>query len=154
MPHVTTNQVFSPIAKLLFPRAGAGFFDHHHTFVVQYEPGKDLGLDMHTDSSHVTFNACLGKEFTGAPLVFCGMQVSERLGLAGGRLHGLFGHAPHTCTCTTARTNTNILDMRRLLFALLHTCTCVPRARPRVFVGWVSSLSRGGRATLRIGSSR
>ncbi len=55
---------------------GGRFFDcsHHHTFVVEYEPGKDLGLDMHTDASDVTFNACLGREFTGGLLVFCGLQ--------------------------------------------------------------------------------
>ena len=98
------QEVFGPIAQVLFPNVVGessavmtstkqghsqkkprmedkplpsenwGYFDSHHTFVVQYEPGKDLGLDMHTDASHVTFNACLGKEFTGAPLVFCGVQ--------------------------------------------------------------------------------
>ena len=72
------SQVFNPIAQELFPEVGCGYFDSHHTFVVQYEPGKDLGLDMHSDSSDVTFNCCLGKEFTGAPLVFCGMQGDRK----------------------------------------------------------------------------
>ena len=31
------------------------------------------GLDMHVDNSDVTFNVCLGKKFTGAPLNFCGI---------------------------------------------------------------------------------
>ena len=113
-PHYTRlqNQVFSPIARMLFPQAGQGYFNSHHTFVVQYvshekkaptaithvpnffeqvhsrpesstlfilhryEPKGDKGLDMHTDASDVTFNACLGEEFTGAPLVFCGLQGS------------------------------------------------------------------------------
>ena len=39
---------------------------------MEYEPGADLGLDMHTDDSDVTFNICLGREFTGAALEFCG----------------------------------------------------------------------------------
>eukprot|EP00854_Cymbomonas_tetramitiformis_P003011 gene3011-biopygen2950 len=36
------------------------------------QPGEDLGLDMHTDDSDVTYNVCLGKEFEGAGLTFCG----------------------------------------------------------------------------------
>jgi len=40
--------------------------------MIQYKEGKDLGLDMHTDASDVTVNVCLGKQFTGAELVFCG----------------------------------------------------------------------------------
>ena len=29
---------------------------------------------MHTDASHVTLNVCLGKNFTGAKLTFCGIM--------------------------------------------------------------------------------
>ena len=46
--------------------------DRHHSFIVRYKQGEDAGLDMHTDDSDVTFNVCLGKEFTGAGLTFCG----------------------------------------------------------------------------------
>ena len=42
--------VLQPIARLLFPLEG-GSLDRHHSFIVQYEMGKDLGLDMHTDNS-------------------------------------------------------------------------------------------------------
>lgn len=66
------RQVLQPIAALLFPQAGQ-FLDSHHTFIVQYSPKQDLGLDMHVDNSDVTFNVCLGKKFTGAPLNFCGV---------------------------------------------------------------------------------
>ena len=47
---------------------------------MQYQQGKDLGLDMHTDNSDVTFNVCLGREFAGAGLTFCGYmgQPSHR----------------------------------------------------------------------------
>ena len=49
-------------------------FDDHHSFLVRYEAKEDLGLDMHIDSSDVTFNVCLGEAgFTGSTLTFCGM---------------------------------------------------------------------------------
>merc|ERR1719231_37586 len=38
----------------------------------------DLGLDMHVDNSDVTFNVCLGKEFSGAGLSFCGYMGEPR----------------------------------------------------------------------------
>jgi len=63
-----------PVAKGLFRnRAITSRFDSHHSFIVHYQPGKDLGLDMHTDDSDITFNVCLGKEFEGAALNFCGV---------------------------------------------------------------------------------
>ena len=65
------SRVLQRIAALLWPLEG-GSLDRHHSFVVQYETGKDLGLDMHTDNSDVTFNVCLGREFEGAGLTFCG----------------------------------------------------------------------------------
>ena len=73
---ITTLQrtVLQPIASLLHPEAasvGRGF-DGHHSFMVQYKAGEDLGLDMHTDDSDVTFNVCLGRNFTGASLTICG----------------------------------------------------------------------------------
>ena len=62
-----------PIARQLFPIQGSQF-DDHHSFLVRYQAGEDLGLDMHTDDSDVTFNVCLGDpDFQGATLVFCGM---------------------------------------------------------------------------------
>jgi hypothetical protein len=61
-----------PIARRLFPKQGSRFSDHH-SFIVRYNADEDLGLDMHVDDSDVTFNVCLGNEFTGATLQFCGM---------------------------------------------------------------------------------
>ena len=66
-------RVLSPVAEALFPEQGGGALDGHHSFLVQYREGADLGLDMHTDDSDVTFNVCLGKSFTGAGLQFCGV---------------------------------------------------------------------------------
>jgi len=62
-----------PLAKALFPLE-ADHIDHHHAFMVQYKQGEGLGLDMHTDACDVTLNVCLGKEFTGAGLTFCGLR--------------------------------------------------------------------------------
>jgi hypothetical protein len=64
-------RVLGPVAAACFPHEG-GCLDRHHSFVVQYAAGKDLGLDMHTDNADVTFNVCLGRAFTGASLTFCG----------------------------------------------------------------------------------
>ena len=69
------HSLLQPLAHYLFPGVGS-HFDRHHTFVVRYKVGEDLGLDMHTDDSDVTFNVCLGKDFKGAGLQFCGDQGS------------------------------------------------------------------------------
>jgi len=67
--------VLSPISATKFPieTTYGGGFNRHHAFHVMYQEGKDRGLDMHTDHSHVTFNASLGKSFTGSSLTFCGL---------------------------------------------------------------------------------
>lgn len=70
-----------PLASMLFPTEGEQFTGHH-SFMVQYKQGEDLGLDMHHDDSDVTLNVCLGKDFTGATLSFCG-----GFGLADHRKH-------------------------------------------------------------------
>lgn len=61
-----------PVARYLFP-IQASHFDSHHSFIVRYSKNEDRHLDMHTDDSDVTFNVCLGENFTGATLTFCGM---------------------------------------------------------------------------------
>mmetsp|Transcript_714 Transcript_714/g.1494 ORF Transcript_714/g.1494 Transcript_714/m.1494 type:complete len:511 (+) Transcript_714:83-1615(+) len=70
-----------PLGDLYFPGAGNGW-DGHHCFIVRYRENEDLGLDMHTDDSDVTFNVCLGLEFKGAGLQFCG-----HMGAANHRKH-------------------------------------------------------------------
>jgi hypothetical protein len=35
--------------------------------------GKDVSLGFHTDDSDVTFNVCLGREFTGGTIYFRGL---------------------------------------------------------------------------------
>jgi hypothetical protein len=65
------EQYLQPLTRLLLPEAG-GVLDEHHSFLVKYKVGQDRGLDMHTDDSDVTFNVCLGRQFSGAELSFCG----------------------------------------------------------------------------------
>jgi len=65
------QEVLLPIAKLLFPNIGYSFHNHH-SFMVQYRATEDPNLDLHTDDSDVTVNICLGEEFTGSGLTFCG----------------------------------------------------------------------------------
>jgi len=45
-------------------------FDDHHSFIVRYQAGKALGLDMHMDDSDVTFNIFLEKTSWERPSLF------------------------------------------------------------------------------------
>ena len=90
--------VLSPVAEALFPAQGGGCLDGHHSFIVQYSEGADLGLDMHTDDSDVTFNVCLGKEFSGAgaavlrrPRRALAPQAQPRLSPRQGQMRGAPG---------------------------------------------------------------
>ena len=70
------------LAQRTLARRLSAQLDAHHAFLVEYRAadGGDKGLDMHTDDSDVTFNVCLGRDFDGAGLTFCG-----ELGSAGHR---------------------------------------------------------------------
>lgn len=65
------QELLQPLGAGFFPGPGNSW-DGHHCFIVRYREGEDLGLDMHTDDSDVTFNICLGLDFAGAGLQFCG----------------------------------------------------------------------------------
>ena len=65
------EDVLIPLSRTVWPSIGAGL-NSHHAFIVRYRENEDLGLDMHTDASDITFNVCLGKSFSGAGLSFCG----------------------------------------------------------------------------------
>eukprot|EP01062_Namystynia_karyoxenos_P000277 TRINITY_DN10087_c0_g1_i1.p1 TRINITY_DN10087_c0_g1~~TRINITY_DN10087_c0_g1_i1.p1 ORF type:complete len:572 (+),score=182.14 TRINITY_DN10087_c0_g1_i1:89-1717(+) len=71
MLDVLQREVLAPLSAAFYPGIGSNL-DHHHSFVVRYKMGEDLGLDMHTDDSDVTFNCCMGRQFQGAGLQFCG----------------------------------------------------------------------------------
>jgi len=67
------QRLLQPLGHQIFPGPGSEW-DGHHCFIVRYRQGEDLGLDMHTDDSDVTFNLCLGLDFDGAGLQFCGVM--------------------------------------------------------------------------------
>jgi hypothetical protein len=71
------QDILWPVARLLWPLQSTQF-DAHHSFIVRYKADEDPGLDMHTDDSDVTFNACLNSNFTGAGLTFCGDAGTSR----------------------------------------------------------------------------
>ena len=74
---LVVNQIgLEPAVRSLLHRHLAGLFaalygeegsdlDDHHTFIVRYKQGEDIGLDPHEDDSDVTLNVCLGKDFQG-----------------------------------------------------------------------------------------
>lgn len=67
------NCLLSPMCAALYPNEMVvSALDFHHSFCVQYNTKSDAGLDMHHDASEATLNVCLGREFTGAGLRFCG----------------------------------------------------------------------------------
>jgi len=70
------KRIISPVAKKCFAREiFSSTIDCNHSFVVQYSfENGDRGLDMHHDASEVTLNVCLGEEFQGAGLHFCGQN--------------------------------------------------------------------------------
>ena len=65
------DQFVAPLAKRMYPQEGP--LVGHHAFAVKYKISEDLDLDFHYDSSAITINACLGKEFVGGPLYFRGL---------------------------------------------------------------------------------
>lgn len=62
------HELVNPLVRRFYPRFGA--FKDYHGFIVNYDPKKQGSLDRHSDSSQVTLNICLGREFTGGNLVF------------------------------------------------------------------------------------
>jgi hypothetical protein len=92
------QQLLQPIGEMLWPGPGS-CWDGHHCFVVRYRGGEDLGLDMHTDDSDVTFNVCLGLNFEGAGLQFCGL-----MGAPNHRHHTYtYQHVRGSCVCHLGR---------------------------------------------------
>ncbi|KAK7248893.1 procollagen-lysine 5-dioxygenase [Aureococcus anophagefferens] len=93
------DKVCGPLAQALFKAHPHGHpaadFDSTHSFIVKYRGDEDPHLDVHTDDSDVTFNACLGRDFEGCGLVFCGM-----IGAKDHRQHcKTYEHRVGTCVC-------------------------------------------------------
>eukprot|EP00746_Dinoflagellata_sp_MGD_P079514 gnl/MRDRNA2_/MRDRNA2_31801_c0_seq1.p1 gnl/MRDRNA2_/MRDRNA2_31801_c0~~gnl/MRDRNA2_/MRDRNA2_31801_c0_seq1.p1 ORF type:complete len:301 (+),score=58.09 gnl/MRDRNA2_/MRDRNA2_31801_c0_seq1:84-986(+) len=102
------NLLVAPLAAALWPQwAGDKVHDcdEAYGFVVRYRLGEDVDLAEHADTSNVTLNACLGREFSGGDIYFKGVRftdtdndteqryVSHRRGTAlihlGGHFHGV-----------------------------------------------------------------
>lgn len=89
------NRIVNPLTKRFYPEVGR--LRKTHGFVVNYDPKKQGSLDLHEDSSAVTLNVCLGREFTGGKLLFWDevgklrARVEHKVGQAvlhrGGQLH-------------------------------------------------------------------
>ena len=93
------DKVCGPLAQALFKTHPHGHpaadFDSTHSFIVKYRGDEDPHLDVHTDDSDVTFNVCLGRDFEGCGLVFCGM-----IGAKDHRQHcKTYEHRVGTCVC-------------------------------------------------------
>lgn len=68
-----TSEYIVPFTTHLYPSDSGATLDSHHAFIVQYKITEDLDLDFHYDSSEVTLNLCLGKQFEGGSLYFSGL---------------------------------------------------------------------------------
>ena len=66
----------NPLSAFFFRHIGASL-DSNHSFLVDYELGKDRDLSFHVDQSDVTLNVCLGSEFTGGSLFFGGVRCNQ-----------------------------------------------------------------------------
>jgi len=68
-----TSDYIMPFTAHLYPDYSGADLDSHHAFIVQYKITEDLDLDFHYDSSEVTLNLNLGKQFEGGALYFAGL---------------------------------------------------------------------------------
>jgi len=72
------TEIVEPLALEMWPQwVGKGECCEQYGFVVRYKIGEDLNLAEHTDTSNVTLNLCMGKEFEGGELYFKGVRYTE-----------------------------------------------------------------------------
>merc|ERR1712050_785587 len=71
------RHVVKPLARELWPEwVAADDCDETYGFVVRYRMGEDVELAEHADTSNVTLNACLGREFQDGGLYFKGVRFT------------------------------------------------------------------------------
>mmetsp|Transcript_23209 Transcript_23209/g.54774 ORF Transcript_23209/g.54774 Transcript_23209/m.54774 type:complete len:306 (-) Transcript_23209:8-925(-) len=69
--------VVKPLARELWPEwVDPKDCNETYGFVVRYRIGEDVELAEHADTSNVTLNVCLGKEFGGGELYFKGVRFT------------------------------------------------------------------------------
>ncbi len=64
-----------PLARLMYPNWAGKRLDSHRAFIVKYAMEEDVKLSYHFDNAEVTFNVCLGPDFTGGDLYFGTMRT-------------------------------------------------------------------------------
>lgn len=72
------QHVVLPFANSLWPEwVDRSDCDETYGFVVRYRIGEDVDLAEHADTSNVTLNVCLGREFEGGDLYFKGVRFTD-----------------------------------------------------------------------------
>jgi len=72
------QQIVKPLARLLWPEwVSEKDCDETYGFAVRYRIGEDVDLAEHADTSNVTLNVCLGREFDGGDLYFKGCRFTD-----------------------------------------------------------------------------
>ena len=154
-------RLVAPVAAALFggdatTSPGAASLDHHRSFTVSYEVGKEVDLAYHHDDSEVTLNVCLGGDFEGGELLFGGLRddpeerhlartpVAHRPGMA--LLHR--GSHCHEAVAVESGERTNLIVWCRSSETRRRTCAMCGGAekRTRAEVGERTGV-RGGEET-------
>merc|ERR1711974_485326 len=124
------EMIISPISKILYPEEGRNLHDHHG-FIVKYKIGEDTDLDFHFDSSEVTLNVCLGKQFTGGSLYFRGLLKdpsthSENFEFEHVKGRGIIhlGKHRHGANQITSGTRYNLIAWFKGDLPNSHSCSC------------------------------
>ena len=72
------EKVVKPLGTMLYPDCcGPNDCEEAYGFTVRYTEDEDLELAEHSDTSNVTLNICLGREFTGGDLYFKGVRYTD-----------------------------------------------------------------------------
>lgn len=134
----------APVAAALFggdaaTSPGAASLDHHRSFTVTYEVGKEVDLAYHHDDSEITLNVCLGGDFEGGELLFGGLRddpeerhlartpVAHRPGMA--LLHR--GSHCHEAVAVESGVRTNLIVWCRSSETRRRTCAMCGGAEKR-----------------------
>ncbi|NGN97302.1 2OG-Fe(II) oxygenase [Grimontia sp. S25] len=107
------DKYMRPVARLLFPEV-MGYDSQTFGFSIQYQPGVDTSLRLHTDASAATMNINLnlpGEAFTGSEIDYYDPTtgVVRRLSFEAGIAMIHRGSVPHAAQPITSGSRTNIV---------------------------------------------
>lgn len=72
------HEVIAPLSQMLWPEwVAPDDAVETYGFVVRYRLGEDTDLAEHSDTSNVTANVCLGREFEGGDIYFKGVRMTS-----------------------------------------------------------------------------